>query len=62
MTRSSRIKLTVCLLAFVIASALCTGNTLARDPTSRIGLAAGAVLLVFSVMLVWVVFLVPGRD
>jgi len=62
MSRASRIKLSVCLLAFVIASALCTGNALASDPASRIGLAAGAVLVVFSVMLVWVVFLVPGRD
>jgi hypothetical protein len=62
MTRSSRIKLTICLLAFVIASALCTGNTLARDSTSRIGLAGGAVLVVFVVMLVGVVFLVPGHD
>ena len=62
MSRASRIKLSVCLLAFVIASALCTGNTLASDATSRIGLAAGAVLVVFVVMLVVVVFLVPGRD
>ena len=62
MNRASRIKLSVCLLVFIIASATCTASLLARDPTSRIGLAAGAVLVVFSVMLVAVVFLVPGRD
>ena len=62
MSRASRIKLSICLLVFIIASATCTGSMLAGDPTSRIGLAAGAVLVVFAVMLVAVVFLVPGRD
>ena len=62
MSRASRIKLSVCLLVFIIASATCTASLLARDPTSRIGLAAGTVLVVFSAMLVGVVFLVPSRD
>ena len=62
MSRHSRIKLSICLLVFIIATATCTGSLLNRDPTSRIGLSAGAVLVVFSVMLVGVVFLVPSRD
>ena len=62
MSRDSRIKLSICLLVFIIATATCTASLLNRDPTSRMGLTAGTVLVVFSVMLVGVVFLVPSRD